>query len=244
MHPKTMFTQLEQRSWIKIEVVRGRSTQECFQRLHKASGDGVLPYHTVARWVKAFRGKLGCSSGQTPYKMTPCGEQHSSIPCFFVGCWSPMDCSTTFIQHKGENDDMLVHYPIILHNNVRSHIAAAVMDLLHLLLHVPQQVAKTMTHGDTEPHHSSWQCKESHCCCHGPLVPLAMGDSGTSTTLTRYESMWLQSLRQSERITVRDPVQHKRWTYPCYRAVNMEHQQKWTHWWCTIPSKHLAKGDK
>ena len=49
---------------------------------------------------------------------------------------------------------------------------------------------KTTILDGTEPHHSSWQCKESHRCCHGPLVPLAMGDSGTSSTLTRYESMW------------------------------------------------------
>ena len=35
------------------------------------------------------------------------------------------------------------------------------------------------------------------------------------------ESMRLRSLRQSERTTARDPVQHKRWTYPCYMA---EHQ--------------------
>ena len=48
---------------------------------------------------------------------------------------------------------------------------------------------KTITLGGTEPHHSSWQCKESHHWCHGPLAPLAMGDSGTSTVLTRYESM-------------------------------------------------------
>ena len=43
------------------------------------------------------------------------------------------------------------------------------------------------TLGGTEPHHSSWQCKESHrCCCHRPLASLEMGDSGTSTVLTRY----------------------------------------------------------
>ena len=46
---------------------------------------------------------------------------------------------------------------------------------------------KTTTLGGTEPIHSSWQCKESHRCCYGPLVPLAMGDCGTSTVglLTR-----------------------------------------------------------
>ena len=39
----------------------------------------------------------------------------------------------------------------------------------------------------TESYHSSWQCKESHRCCQGPLAPLAMGNSGTSTVF-RYES--------------------------------------------------------
>ena len=80
--------------------------------------------------------------------------------------------------------------------------------------------------------------------CHGPLAPLTMGDAGTSTVVTQYESMRLWYLCQSERTTARDPVQHKRWTYPCYRAVNMEYHQRWTNWCCTMPSKHLAKGDK
>ena len=76
--------------------------------------------------------------------------------------------------------------------------------------------------GGTEPHLSSWQHKEAHrCCCPGPLVPLAKGDSGTSTILTRYESTWFLSLCQSERTTARDPVQHMRWTYPCYKVVNI-----------------------
>ena len=116
-----------------------------------------------------------------------------------------------------------------------------------LLLRVPAAPSsssaqeKTTTLGGTEPHHSSWQCKElHHCCCHGPLVPLAMGNSGTSTVLTQYESIQLRSLRQSETTTVRDPVQHMRWTYPC----NCEHQQRWTWWWCMMHAKHLAKGDK
>ena len=103
---------------------------------------------------------------------------------------------------------------------------------------------KTTTLGGTEPHHSSWQCKESHHRCHGPLAPLEMENSGTSTVLTRYEFMRLSSLHQSERATARDPVQHKRWTYPCYRAVNTEHQQRWTRWWFMTPSKHLEKGYK
>ena len=38
------------------------------------------------------------------------------------------------------------------------------------------------------------KAKDSHrCCSHGPLATLAMGDSGTSTVLTRYECMLLRS---------------------------------------------------
>ena len=55
------------------------------------------------------------------------------------------------------------------------------------------------------------------------------------------ECMWLRSLRQSERTTARDTVQHMRWTYPCYRVVKTEHQQRWTRWLYRTPSKHLEK---
>ena len=41
-------------------------------------------------------------------------------------------------------------------------------------------------------------------CCHGPHAPLAMGGSGISTLVTRYESMRLQSLCHNERTTARD----------------------------------------
>ena len=52
---KTMYTKLEQRSWIKIEMPLVRSTQECFQGLREACGDAQLPYRTMARWVKALQ---------------------------------------------------------------------------------------------------------------------------------------------------------------------------------------------
>ncbi|KAJ4447075.1 hypothetical protein ANN_09064 [Periplaneta americana] len=54
-HPKTILTKLEQHSWIKIEMARDHSAQECFQGLREACGDAALPYRTAARWVKAFR---------------------------------------------------------------------------------------------------------------------------------------------------------------------------------------------
>ena len=75
---------------------------------------------------------------------------------------------------------------------------------------------KMTTLGGTELHNFSWQCKKWHCCNRRRLTPLEMGDSGTSTILTQYESMQLQSLCQSEKTTARNLVQHYRWTYPCY----------------------------
>ena len=76
--------------------------------------------------------------------------------------------------------------------------------LLHVIATTPSSSTqeKTTTLGGTEPHHSSWQCKESHSCCHGSLAPLEMADSGVSSILTQYESMRLRSFRQSERTTV------------------------------------------
>ena len=50
-----MFTKLEQRSGIKIEVAWCRRKQECLHELREACGDAALPYLTVVRWVKAFR---------------------------------------------------------------------------------------------------------------------------------------------------------------------------------------------
>ena len=122
-------------------------------------------------------------------------------------------------------------------SNTASHCTSKADCKRCLLLDVPaappssSTQEKTVTLGGTGPHHSSRQCKESHhCCFHRPLVPLAIGDSGTSTILTQYGTMRFRSLRQSERTTVRDPGQHKRWSYPCYRVVDMEHQQKWMCW--------------
>ena len=86
---------------------------------------------------------------------------------------------------------------------------------------------KTTTLGDTEPYHSmtmqgATPLLSRTSCASGN------GRSGTSIVLTRHESLLLRSLRQSERITASDPVQHERWTYPCCRAVNSKLQEKWT----------------
>ncbi|KAJ4450833.1 hypothetical protein ANN_02264 [Periplaneta americana] len=174
-HPKIMFTKLEQRSWIKIEVARGRSAQECFQGLREACGDAALPYRTVARWVKAFREGLVGSAVKVmfivAYDIDGVILHHAVPPRQTVNA----DYYCRFLQHhlrlalRRKRRHLGVQNPIILHDNAKSHTAAAVKDLL-----------------------------------------LAMGDSGTSSVLTRYEFMRLRSFHQSERTTARDPVQYQR----------------------------------
>ena len=48
-----MLTKLQQRSWIKIEVARCRSTQECLRNCVKHV---AMQRCQMARWRKAFRG--------------------------------------------------------------------------------------------------------------------------------------------------------------------------------------------
>ena len=131
------------------------------------------------KWVKAYR--FSSSNERAPHTMCCEGDVHCCV-CQWWGNTAPR-CTS-----KAEGKRCL---------------------LLQIPAATPMSSTqdKTMILGGTDPQHSSWQCKESHCCCcHGPLASLAMGDSGTSTVLTRYEPMQLQSLRLSERTTGRGPV--------------------------------------
>ncbi|KAJ4427216.1 hypothetical protein ANN_24833 [Periplaneta americana] len=122
--PKTTFTKLEQRSWIKIEVTRGRSAQGCFQGLRKACADAALPYRTVARWVKAFRegrdavqdnlrtGRPRVEDNTADGKRGLLLQHHLRPPL------------------RRKRRHLVVQNPIILHDNARSHTTAAVKDLL------------------------------------------------------------------------------------------------------------------
>ena len=79
------------------------------------------------------------------------------------------------------------------------------------------------------------------------VTPCIVMKKGFCTTKCHrfLQSPWDYDLfAKIKKTAARDPVQHKRWICPCYRAVNMEHQQRCTRWWCTTPSKHLTKGDK
>ncbi|KAJ4433872.1 hypothetical protein ANN_16185 [Periplaneta americana] len=134
--PKIMFTKLEQRSWIKIEVARGRSAQECFQELHEACGDAALPYRTVARWVKAFWEGLVGSAVKVmfivAYDIDGIILHHPVPPRQTVNA----DYYCRFLQHhlrpalRRKRRHLGVQNPIILHDNAKSHTAAAVKDLL------------------------------------------------------------------------------------------------------------------
>jgi hypothetical protein len=83
-------------------------------------------------------------------------------------------------------------------------------------------------HDSAETHYGP-HCQES--------PPLAMGDTGISALCTRYESVRVQSLRQNERTTARDTLQHRRGDYSCCRAVTAGQQEK-----CTTPSANLTEG--
>ncbi|PNF37862.1 hypothetical protein B7P43_G07420 [Cryptotermes secundus] len=49
-----MFSEQEQRSWIKFECAKGRTARQYHQGLQGACGESALPYRTVASWVQAF----------------------------------------------------------------------------------------------------------------------------------------------------------------------------------------------
>ena len=48
-------TPQEQRSYVKIAVLRGRNAKECHSELTEALDNRALPYRTVARWAAAFQ---------------------------------------------------------------------------------------------------------------------------------------------------------------------------------------------
>ena len=162
----------------------------------------------------------------------------------------------TKLEMSGSITILLVQGKCALHNVII--IVAYNIDGVIMHLAVPRRQTVNAAYYCTFLQHHlrpALRRKRQHLVVHNPNILQDNARSHTAAAatdllrrckgrLTRYESMRLRSLRQSERTTVRDPVQHKRWTYPCYRAVNTEHQQRWTRWWCMTLSKHLAKRDE
>ncbi|GFR08471.1 HTH_48 domain-containing protein [Trichonephila clavata] len=48
-------TRVEQRSYIKISVLRRRNTMECHSELVEAFGNNALAYCTVSHWVEKLQ---------------------------------------------------------------------------------------------------------------------------------------------------------------------------------------------
>ncbi|GFQ69513.1 HTH_48 domain-containing protein [Trichonephila clavata] len=48
-------TRVEQSSYVKIAILRGRNEMECHSEFVKALGNNALPYRTLARWVGKFQ---------------------------------------------------------------------------------------------------------------------------------------------------------------------------------------------
>ncbi|GFX99804.1 HTH_48 domain-containing protein [Trichonephila clavipes] len=58
-------TRVEQRAYIKIDVLRERNAMECHSELVEALGNNALPYRTVARWIEKFQqGRVSTSDEQ------------------------------------------------------------------------------------------------------------------------------------------------------------------------------------
>ena len=131
-----MFTKLEKRSWIKIEVARCRNTQKCFRGLREACGD--------IWWYR-----------------------HPTSFMAMQGVTLLLLSETSGAAGNGRFWNIHRNHPIWIH------------------------------------------------------------------AITIFSPKW--------KYHIGDPEQHKRWTYPCYRAVSTEHQQRWTRWWCTTPSKHIRQ---
>ena len=156
------------------------------RRYERNLGSFIQTKHeTPIKWMEASQ--FSSCKESVPYTMCCVGNVH-------CGIWHWWDSTAPHCTSK--TDSKAAYYWTFLQH------------------HLCPALRRKLWHGGTEPHHSSRQCKESHhCCCHGPLVPLVMGNSRTSNILTLRESMQLWSLHQSERTTARDPVLHKKWTY-------------------------------
>ena len=117
-----------------------------------------------------------------------------------------------------------------------------------LLLHGP---AAPPLSSAQEKTNNTWWCRTlSFFMTMQGVAPLLLSrtfcaaDNGRFWNVHRTHPIWVHAITFSSlkrKNLWRDPVQHKRW-YPCYRV---EHQQKWMHWWCTMPSlaKMINKGE-
>ncbi|KAJ4432887.1 hypothetical protein ANN_21526 [Periplaneta americana] len=165
--------------------------------LHEACADAALPYHTVARWVKAFREGRDVVQDNPVWRTT---QFNSLLPCWMLianglrlhrPCWTGTKGKMkTFL-----NESSLWTKPGLAHTN-QPNLKRQSNEWKHPGSSRLKKVCPTQS-----------AVKESHCCCcQGPLAPLAMGNSGTSTILTQYESMRLRPFTK-----VKEPLRGTRY---------------------------------
>jgi hypothetical protein len=134
--------------------------------------------------------------------------------------------------------------------STNSHLYCVVTRPSQLFFHFGEDVIIVFVRQSEVSNDTCWQRTPSPFMTIQGLILLTLSRSSFAAgngrywniRRTRYESVQLWPLRQNERTTARDKLQHKRGDYWCCRAVTAGRPQKWTRWWCTRPTTHLAEG--
>ena len=150
-----------------------------------------------------------------------------TTPCFSVGCWSPMDCAWVSSGSLSMSENCAPYsaghsaLPQTCNElGTQWNLRGSKMVQNPIILH---DNARSHTVAAVTDLLRRWQWEILE---HPPYSPNM--------------SPWDYDLFAKVKESLWDPTQHKIWTYPCSRAVNTEHQQRWMLWWCTTPSKYLT----
>ncbi|KAJ4450652.1 hypothetical protein ANN_02081 [Periplaneta americana] len=151
-------------------MARGRSAQECFQGLREAYGDAALPYRTVAQWVKAFR------EGKDAVQDNFCTERPRVEDNTVQLLASLLDADRRWTARSS-----------------RTKKVRPTQSAMKVMFIVAYDIDGVILHHAVPPRQTANAAPPSSCpqekttTLGGPLAPLAIGDSGTSTVLTRYD---------------------------------------------------------
>ncbi|GFR18521.1 HTH_48 domain-containing protein [Trichonephila clavata] len=125
-------TLVEQRSCIKIAVLRGRNEMECPSGFVEALGKNALPYRTVARWVGKFQqGRVSTSNEQRSGRLLSVRTDlaHAIIEQFMDEdrCWTLLELErASDIKKRTINASSCQLYVVILLHR-EGHIALCIL---------------------------------------------------------------------------------------------------------------------
>ena len=88
-----------QRSYIKIEILRGKNPTEFHNALHEVCGDSVVDRSTVSRWASRFR------EGRVSHQ----GDTRSGRPVTAIDDTSVVIVSTLLEEDRRKSCDEIVH---------------------------------------------------------------------------------------------------------------------------------------